>query len=416
MAQTAAWWTDKVLPDVPMRQWVLSVPFKVRYLTAFDAQLCTEVLQTFLNTLFSWQRLRARRMAIQEGKTGAVTVIQRFGSALNLNVHYHSLAFDGVWVVGDEEQGGEPASFQRLPEPTDGEVAQLVTAIRRRVMRRLGRLGVVESLGQDQYGPDPLRLDEPLMADCYGASILGRIATGPRAGQPVERFGGLRGLPWAEVRSKQCAQIDGFSLHANTGIPSGDRDRLERVVRYIARPAVANDRLEMNEEGKVVVRLKTMWSDGTQEVRFTPGEFIEKLAALVPTPRANLVRYHGVFAPNSPFRHAVVPPATSDFLSREADRSNDVAPSNGSRETIGQSQGDSGRRRKSGASGFTWAELMLRVFAIDVLACSDCGGRMKIISVILDPQVVVPFLKSIGLPPYPPPISPARAPPEPVWI
>jgi hypothetical protein len=246
-----------------MRQWVLSVPFKVRYLTAFDAQLCTEVLQTFLNTLFSWQRLRARRIEIQGVKTGAVTVIQRFGSALNLNVHYHSLAFDGVWAVDNEDNEGQTPSFHELPEPTNGEVAQLVTAIRRRVMRRLGRLGVVESSEQDEYGPDPLRLDEPLLADCYGASILGRIATGPRAGQPVERFGGIKGVPWAEVRSQQCAQIDGFSLHANTGIPAGDRDRLERVVRYITRPAVANDRLEMNEEGKVIVRLKTMWSDGT---------------------------------------------------------------------------------------------------------------------------------------------------------
>jgi hypothetical protein len=368
MAQTAAWWTDFVLPDVPLRQWVLSVPFRVRYLTAYNPSLCTEVIGTYLNTLFSWQRLRARRLGIEGAKTGSVTAIQRFGSAVNLNVHYHSLVFDGVWALAEGEQS---PLFHQLDEPTDGEIAQVVTAVRRRVMRRLERLGVIDATEQGEYGPDPLRLDEPLLADCYGASILGRIATGPRAGQPVERYGGFEGVPTAEVTSPQCAQIDGFSIHANTEIPAGDRERLERVSRYLVRPALANDRLSLNEEGKVVMRLKTQWSDGTTEVRFTPGELIEKLAALVPTPRANLIRYHGVLASHSSWRAFVVPSPLTEGARLESSG----ASEGDSRAAllVEESPAESGRK-KSGSRSYQWRDLMLRVFLIDVLACSSCGG------------------------------------------
>ncbi len=97
MADIAAHWMDFVLPDIPMRQWVLTLPFQLRYLLAYDADLVTDVLNAFLRTLFAWQRRRAKRSGIDarscDIRTGAVTGIQRFGSALNLNVHFHTIAF-----------------------------------------------------------------------------------------------------------------------------------------------------------------------------------------------------------------------------------------------------------------------------------------------------------------------------------
>jgi hypothetical protein len=391
MADTAAHWTDRVLPDVPIRQWVLSLPFRIRYLLAYDSELCTDVLGLFMDTLFEWQKRRAGARGIHGAQAGAVTAIQRFGSALNLNLHFHSLLFDGVYALSNDT--GRPR-FIELPAPTDGEVAHLAATVRQRVLRLLRRKGRLPELDEPDCEPDLLNLDEPTLADFFSASIQGFIATGYRAGQRVERYGGFDGLPTVEVLASRSAQIDGFSLHANTGLPAGDRDRLERVSRYMVRPAAAYDRFDRRPDGKITYELKRPYRDGTTHVVFEPTELIEKLAALVPFPQKNLIRYHGVLAPNAHWRRHVVPkPPQSLPPKSPVDR--DTEPK---------------RRRRH-----PWSELMMRVFAIDVLACAECGGRLRIISTITDPDVIGPFLRSIGLPSHPPPLHTARAPPGPGW-
>ena len=85
MADTAAHLVDCVLPKVPVRQWVLTLPYPLRYRCAYDAALTSEVLRAFLRALFSTLRRRARsQWGTPRGQCGAVTCIQRFGSALNL--------------------------------------------------------------------------------------------------------------------------------------------------------------------------------------------------------------------------------------------------------------------------------------------------------------------------------------------
>ena len=98
MSDTAAHLVDHVLPQVPIRQWVLTVPHAMRFKLAFDPALTGRVLGHFVRAVSSWLRRRARRLGIKGTlKTGAVTVIQRFDSALGLNVHFHSVFFDGVY-------------------------------------------------------------------------------------------------------------------------------------------------------------------------------------------------------------------------------------------------------------------------------------------------------------------------------
>ena len=77
------------------------------------------------------------------------------------------------------------------------------------------------------------------------------------------------------------------------------RDKLERLCRYISRPAVSEKRLALTANGQIRYELKTPYRNGTTHVSFEPLDFIAKLAALVPKPRVNLTRFHGVFAPNS---------------------------------------------------------------------------------------------------------------------
>jgi len=115
---------------------------------------------------------------------------------------------------------------------------------------------------------------------------------GERAGRALTRIGARPSREVAYVPGELCAQIDGFSLHARVRVPPGDRDRLEHLCRYVARPAIATERLSLSKHGNVLYRFRRPWRDGTTHVVFEPLVFLERLAALVPRPRTHLVTYH----------------------------------------------------------------------------------------------------------------------------
>ena len=133
---------------------------------------------------------------------------------------------------------------------------------------------------------DPLNEDQPLLAQLYGASVAGRVATGRRAGRRVLRVVDCidpEDLPALE--GERCASASGMSLHANVAVPARDRRRLERLCRYVTRPPVATERLSRLADARLLYRLKHRWRDGTTHVVVEPQELVEKLAALVPPPR-----------------------------------------------------------------------------------------------------------------------------------
>jgi hypothetical protein len=137
MNAQAAHLVDAVLPRVAVRQWVLSLPFRLRYRLAWDHKLCRAVLGVYVRALLAFHRRSARRRGVRDGEGGVVTVIRRFGGGLNLNVHYHSLVLDGVFA----ESGDGTLRFLPAPAPTDEEVASLLATIARRVRRLLQRRG-----------------------------------------------------------------------------------------------------------------------------------------------------------------------------------------------------------------------------------------------------------------------------------
>jgi len=301
MADTAAHLVDRVLPEVPVRQWVLSLPFALRYRLAYDAPLVRDVLDVFVRCVFASLRRRARKQgAIARGHCGAVTFVQRFGDALNLNVHFHSLLLDGVYARSAEGT----LRFHPLSPPDDTEVERVAGQVARRLARLLERRG----LGDDTPDDDTLATEEPLLASLYAASVTSRIATGSRSGQRVLRVGDridADDLP--VLQGERCASVGGVSVHSNVSVPARDRRRLERLCRYGARPPIATERLSRLEDGRLLYRLKHRWRDGTTHVVFTPQELVEKLAALVPPPRFHLVRYHGVLGPCASERDRIVP-------------------------------------------------------------------------------------------------------------
>ena len=156
---------------------------------------------------------------------------------------------------------------------------------------------------------DTLVENDPGLAALYASAVRGRIASGPNAGNRVAAVGGDRidGDSLEAMSSPRCAAIAGFNLHGNVAIGPRDRTRLERLLRYAARPAVALERLSRLPDGRLVYRLKRMWSDGSTDVVYEPQDFMAKLAALVPAPRVHLTRFHGVLAPAAKWPPWIVP-------------------------------------------------------------------------------------------------------------
>ena len=157
---------------------MLSLPFTLRYQLAFDAPLTAAVLDVFIRSVFAGLRRAAARAGIADAQCGAITAIQRFGSALNANVHFHSLVLDGVF---SRPAPGAAPVFHPLPAPTDEEIAQILEQIHERVTRLLRRCG---RLPEDPSPTDPVAEQMPLLAGYAAASIQERIATGPARASP----------------------------------------------------------------------------------------------------------------------------------------------------------------------------------------------------------------------------------------
>jgi hypothetical protein len=103
MADTGAHLVDRVFPEVPVRQWVLSLPFGLRYRLAYDSSLVRDVLQIFVRAVFASIRRRAGiHSSNRQARCGAVSFVQRSGDAMNLNVHFHTMALDGIYIVNEE--------------------------------------------------------------------------------------------------------------------------------------------------------------------------------------------------------------------------------------------------------------------------------------------------------------------------
>ena len=108
---------------------------------------------------------------------------------------------------------------------------------------------------------------------------------GQRAVRRGIRVGSEPDAPWVVSRTALQAHLEGFDLHAAVSVRASDRERLERLCRYVLRPPVVQDRLELLDDGRVLLDLKTPLWDGTTHIVFEPLEFLEKLIALIEEPR-----------------------------------------------------------------------------------------------------------------------------------
>jgi hypothetical protein len=175
MAERAAHLVDHVFPDVPVRQWVLSVPYRLRYLLAWDHDLCRAVAAILARAVFRVLRERTRDAGVEGGRGGGVVVIQRFGGALNLNVHFHALVLDGLFAP----TSSGTLAFHPFRRLTTLDVEEVLATIEPLIARRLQRRGLAadpEGAGAAEAWAD----EAPVLAGLAAASVQGcrRICAG----------------------------------------------------------------------------------------------------------------------------------------------------------------------------------------------------------------------------------------------
>lgn len=393
MNETAVFLVDHVLPQLPIRQWVLSFPFQVRYLLAKNPRHITRVLKITLRVIDGFYKKQGGKVHREKKlKTGAVTAIQRFGGSVNLNVHFHALIPDGVFHVNKSADGTPTETFMRTSGPQNQDVKQLVEILAKRILSYFKRQGLLDGTS-DHLNEDQTDFMDQLNA----ASVSSKIALGPRAGQRVRRYGQIMDVTYEPtLTGHKCAYYQGFSLHANTRCEVWERTKLENLCKYINRPPIANERLSITQSGNVLYKMKAPYQDGTTHLQFAPLEFIEKLSALVPPPRMHIIRYHGVFAPHSKARPDIV--KRNKVLKKSKE---------GSARVDDQSLVPEKLKAK-----ISWAKLLRRTFQIDITKCEHCGGQTKVLCAIMEKKAIGKILSHLGLPVDPPAIHSARAPPQ----
>ena len=325
MVETAAHLIENVIPLVPIRQWVISFPIRIRHYLKTPT-----ILQDVLRIVVDEIRKRLINCSpnMPDAKIGAVSFIQNFGTTLNFHPHFHLIVADGVFG-------------------STGEVLQFNEAF---------------------LNPDDISDTQ----DCIHKRVL--------------KFFGKKGWFEQEDIEKMLAyENSGFSLDAGVRIHSWDRDGLERLIRYCARPCFASENLRWNGPW-LIYRLSKPNHKGQTFVQLDPLEFLDRIAAFIPPPRRHRHHYHGVFAPNSSVRkkvtaHAkkriehIVPP----FVKEAAEKIEKVS--------------------------FNWAKLIARIYEADPLICK-CGKEIKIIAFVTHEAEIRRILRGIGWPTEPPDFDP----------
>jgi hypothetical protein len=424
MVEVAAHLADHVLPDVPVRQWVLTVPFELRLMLARDPDLLGAVSRIFVDEITRW---RVNQLPDEPGRdraTGGVMFVQRFGSALNLNVHFHLVALDGAYRLGTGVLlGEEPPRFVPSRPPVPQEMASVCDRIRRRVHRLLERRRLVPNgddaadaspEGEEGQGALDACLRVSLWPDARGAEAPSRRARSRRPPPPLG------------------AELDGFNLDASVRIGQGDAKGRERLCRYAARPPLNLARLSRRPDGRLAYAVRRP----QRVLVMTPLEFLGRLCALIPPPYYPLVRYHGVLAPASPWRSSIVPVSTGPKARLRARLAAGDGASGAASAVLAETMRppDPPRSVEKGPSPpalavtaavvwaslgarrlsrYEWAQLLRRVFDLDALRCPSCDGRLAFIAVLTDTRQggpVTAILEHLGLPADPPRFARARDP------
>ena len=244
MVETAAHLVENLIPHIPMRQFVMSFPLKIRHYLQ-TSEILRAVLRIVVGEI--QKRFTACGPEVANAQIGAISFIQNFGNTLNVHPHFHILVADGIF-----SEESEDILFHEV-RLTPDDIADTQDSIKKRVLKFFCRRGWFD---QDT------------------------------------------------VEKMLSYENSGFSLDASVRTEASDRGGLERLIRYCARPPFASENLRRNGQW-LIYRLPKPSKTVQTFIQLQPLEFIERVSAFIPYPRRHRRHYHGVFAPNSPLRKKV---------------------------------------------------------------------------------------------------------------
>lgn len=402
MANTGAQLVDRVLPRVPLRQWVLTLPFELRARAAKEPALVAAIDRILFREVERWMRRAAGPHA---GCAGSVTIVQRFGGSLNLHVHFHALFLEGLFSRAEQQA----PQFHPAPPPTHGDLMSVLGRVRAAALRWVTR----RPWRGDE---EPAALDACSMA-AVQPGLFDRIEGAD---------GSLDEVPQGSGRGS--ARLEGFDLHASVHVGADDDVARERLVRYCARPAFAIERLSVLPDGRIAYRIKQARRGATHRI-LTPLELLARIAALVPPPHIPFLRYHGVLAPSSKLRAHVVPRRDDALESCQGCPGKEVSKGVDEPSAAAVRLPASARPAPAGASKaaltaeprasfartthahvarlaggellaqthrIEWSKLLQRSFELEVLVCPRCTGRCRIVAAVEDPAEARRYLRAVG--------------------
>jgi hypothetical protein len=282
--------------------------------------------------------------------------------------------------------------FHALPLLSNGQVADLMQAVRIRVLRYLARRGVIDDTRDLSVVDADFAEREPALAALATASVSGLLPAGPERRERVPIA--LRGKPGVSVVSGLSVAELGFSLHAATVARADDEAGREALVKYVLRPPIAQERVKLLPDGLVRIELRRAFRDGTVAIDMDALSLLCRLAASVPPPKMHLTKYAGVLSAHHKWRAKVVPPPLSEDESDAAEHAHEKP--------------DKPATHRSGY--WPWAKLLKRSLGVDADVC-ECGARMKLRALVFRAESIERYLRHLGEPTEVLPLAPARDPP-----
>lgn len=336
----------RVIGSTPVRHWTFSLASPLRFFAGFDPSLISDVLTCYTDAQKRALRWKAKKLlklkSVEQASVASITTIQRWSKSLDLNVHFHSLVADGVFV--QLEPDGE-VTFHQLPPLTRHEIEDIAWDTCLRVRKMLIARGAWEDLppGGDATAKTSRR-----------RHIAGLLRLG--GGEPrVVRFCGA-----ARHDAEDPATPDGvqaFDLSVGEPVRAGDGNELEKLTRYILSPPFTDEQLHARADGTVLFTYKRPDSKGRKSRVLSHEKLLDKLILLTPKPYANLIRFHGAYAPNAQIRSLAVP------------------------EFIETHPGDSSAFDNDDEDYRAWSELRAHSFGSDVMMCPNGCGRLRLTAI-----------------------------------
>lgn len=324
MVETAAHLIDSVLPRVPFRQFVISFPLRVRHYLETH-KLLQAVLKIVVDEIH--KRLIVCSPTTSNPQIGAISFIQHFGNTLNYHPHFHLVVADGIFSNEEGLQFHEACL-------TQDDIADTQECIQKRVLKYFCKQGFFDK---------------------------------------------------DEMNKMLSYENSGFSLNAKVKIEVWDKDGLERLIRYCARPPFKSENIRVHNS-VINYRFPKPSHDGRLFITIDPLDFLERISHFIPYPRRHRRHYHGVLAPSSPLRKHVAANAQKR-LENSAKAREEVI-------------------KKTKKVSQTWASLISRIYETDPLKCSSCGKKIKIIAFVMHTPQIRRILSGVGLPTVVPEFDP----------